>query len=52
MISKYKDLIIKIQRMWNVIAKVIPVIIGAIATISIKKKTLTTPEQHTRKVRN
>jgi hypothetical protein len=33
-ILKYKDLIIKKQRMWNVKTKVIPVIIGATATIS------------------
>jgi hypothetical protein len=35
MISKYKDLRILIQGTWNVTAKVIPVIIGATATMSI-----------------
>jgi hypothetical protein len=33
-ILKYEDLIAQIQRMWNVQAKVIPVITGATGTIS------------------
>jgi len=33
-ILKYEDLTIEIQRMWDVRAKVIPVIIGATGTIS------------------
>jgi len=47
-ILKYKDLIIKIQRMWNVKAEVISVIIGT--TESIQSQTI--PEQHNRKARN
>jgi hypothetical protein len=33
-ILKYKDVTIEVQRMWNVKARVIPVIIGATGTIS------------------
>jgi len=33
-ILKYKDLVLEIQRTWNVKAKVIPVIIGETGTIS------------------
>jgi hypothetical protein len=33
-ILKYKDITIEMQRMWNVKAKVIPVITGATGTIS------------------
>jgi hypothetical protein len=33
-ILKYKDLTTEIQRMWNVTTKMIPVIIGAIGTVS------------------
>jgi hypothetical protein len=33
-ILKYQDLIMEIQRMWNVKSKVIPIIIGVIGTIS------------------
>ena len=36
-ILKYKVLTIEIQRMWTVIANVIPVIIGATGTISKSK---------------
>ena len=49
-ILKYTDRITEIQRMRNVKAKVIPVIIGATGTIS--KITQTVPEQRTGKARN
>jgi len=48
-ISKYKDLIIEIQHMWNVKGKVIPVITGATGPIS---ESFRTSEQHTRKAQN
>jgi hypothetical protein len=49
-ILKCKDIKIEIQRMWNVKAKVIPIIIEATGTIS--KITQTVPEQHIGKARN
>ena len=49
-ILQYKDLIIEIQRMWNVEEKVIPVIIGA--TGSILKSLYTILQQYTGKTRN
>ena len=49
-ILKYEDLTTDIQRMCNVTAKVIPVIIGATGTIS--KSVQTVPEQRTGKGRN
>ena len=47
-ILKYKDLTIEIQRMWNVKAKVIPVIVGATGTISksIRKYVSNIPGNH------
>ena len=45
-ILKYKTLITEIQLMWNVKAKVMPVIIRATGRIS------KSPEQHKRKTRN
>ena len=47
-ILKYKDLTIEIQRMWNVKAKVIPVIIGETGTISksIRKYVSNIPGKH------
>ena len=49
-ILKYKDLITEIQRMWNVKAKVIWVIIGTTGAISKSHRTV--PQQLTGKVRN
>jgi hypothetical protein len=45
---KYEDLTIEIQRMWNVKAKVIPVIIGETGTISklFRKYVSTIPGNH------
>jgi hypothetical protein len=47
-ILKYKDLTIEIQRMWNVKARVIPVIIAATGTISksFRKYVSTIPGIH------
>jgi hypothetical protein len=47
-ILKYKYLTIKIQRMWNVKTRVIPVIIGANGTISksFRKYVSTIPGNH------
>jgi hypothetical protein len=47
-ILKCKDLTIKIQRMWNVKTRVIPVIIGATGTISksFRKYVSTIPGNH------
>ena len=47
---KYKHLTLEIQPMWNVKAKVKPVIKGATGTIS--KSVQTVPEQHTGIARN
>jgi hypothetical protein len=48
MILKYEDLIIEIRRMWNVKTQVMPVIIGAIGTISksFRKYLSSVPGKH------
>jgi hypothetical protein len=47
-IIEYKDLAIEIQRMWNIKARVIPVIIGATGTISklFRKYVSSSPGNH------
>jgi hypothetical protein len=47
-IIKYKDLIIEIQRMWNVKTNVTPVIIGATGTVSksFRKYLSSVPGKH------
>jgi hypothetical protein len=47
-ILKYKNLTIEIQRLWNVKARVIPVVIGATGTISksFRKYVSNTPGDH------
>jgi hypothetical protein len=47
-IKKYKNLIIEIQRVWSVRAKVTPVIIGATGTISksFRKYLSSVPGKH------
>ena len=50
-ILKYKDVIIVIQCVWDVKAKVISVVIEATG-MTLKSLTQTVPEQHARKTRN
>jgi len=47
-ILKYKDLITEIQRMWNVKARVISIVIGATGTISksLRQYLSNIPEKH------
>ena len=47
-ILKYKDLITEMQRMWNVKARLIPVILGATGTIlkSLRQYLSNTPGKH------
>jgi hypothetical protein len=51
-IFKYKDLITEIQHMWNVKAKVIPIIRGATATISKHSDSTRATYQESTKLRN
>jgi hypothetical protein len=50
-ILKYNDLIIEIQRMWKVKAKVIPVEIGASGTISESLRQYLATQQESTKLR-
>ena len=51
-ILKYNDLIIEIQRMWNVKAKVIAVVVRATGTISKSLRKYLSTDQESTKLRN